>query len=457
MKMKKTQENLLTLFSEKRKKKSRILLLVVLFALTACSASMPQVFSTLSLETPFSSPAAVNPSPSSTSMVVIETVQPTLTPPTRPIPRETTSINLPTLPATAFPEPSLFTWQVIAAGLREPVAIAHAKDSSSRLFIVEKAGRVRILQDGNLLEAPFLDILDRVGSLSSEQGLLGLDFHPFYKENGTFFVNYTDRQGNTTISRFRVMPGDPDRADSTSEERLLSIEQPYPNHNGGSVVFGPDNALYLGLGDGGAGGDPQENAENPGTLLGKILRINVDPASAYTIPPDNPFANGGGRPEIWALGLRNPWRFSFDRLTGDMWVADVGQNQWEEVNFLPAGARGGANFGWDFLEGTHSYENVPPSGLIPPIFEYDHSLGCSVIGGYVYRGKLLPEFSGIYLIGDYCTGNIWGLMRTGQDSWQAKLLFQVKGNLTSFGEDESGEVYLVTMSGEILKLSQRTP
>jgi glucose/arabinose dehydrogenase len=445
----------------KKKKTSRFLLLIFSLAFTACSSNPPQAFFT-STPSPSLASAEETFEPTATSTTLsTQTHQPNDTPALAPtstqIPLDPTSTSLPPALGLTFPDPALFTWQVLTSELQAPVAISHARDNTGRLFIVEKAGRIRIFKDGNLFEEPFLDIRERVGSESSEQGLLGLDFHPAYKENGSFFVNYTDPDGNTIISRFRVRQDNPDQADPGSEERLLIINQPYPNHNGGSVVFGPDGGLYLGLGDGGAGGDPQDNAENPNTLLGKILRINVDTEQSYSIPPDNPFANGGGEPEIWALGLRNPWRFSFDRQTGDIYIADVGQNQWEEINFLPAGSPGGVNFGWDFLEGTHPFEGIPPAGLISPVFEYDHSQGCSVTGGYIYRGNLLPELNGIYLFGDYCSGNIWGLLRTDQGTWQAELLFRVTGNITSFGDDEAGEIYLAAYPGTLMKLNRLSP
>lgn len=449
------KEKLLMLNFGKKKKTSRFLLLFISLAFTACSANPPQAFSTLTNQ------PSLDAEEQSLTSASTETPQPVdspaLTPTYTEILLDPTSTSLPPASVVSFPDPALFTWQVLASELQAPVAISHAKDNTGRLFFVEKAGRIRIFKDGSLVDEPFLDIRERVGSKSSEQGLLGLDFHPAYKDNGSFFVNYTDPDGNTIISRFRVRQDNPNQADPGSEERLIAIQQPYPNHNGGSVVFGPDGALYLGLGDGGAGGDPQDNAENPDTLLGKILRINVDTEQSYSIPADNPFVNGGGKPEIWALGLRNPWRFSFDRLTGELYIADVGQNQWEEINFLPAGSPGGANFGWDFLEGTHPFEGIPPAGLVPPVFEYDHSQGCSVTGGYVYRGSSLPELNGIYLFGDYCSGNIWGLLRTDQETWQAELLFRVTGNLTSFGEDENGEIYLAAYPGELMKLTRLSP
>lgn len=303
------------------------------------------------------------------------------------------------------------------------------------------------MQNDQLLEEAFLDITDRVDSSGNEQGFLGLAFHPQYAQNGRFFVNYTDKNGDTSISRFQVSD-DPNVADPASEVKLLGVDDPFPNHNGGVLVFGPDGYLYIGLGDGGSQGDPFGNAQNTGVLLGKILRLDVDSAEPYAVPADNPFGN-----EIWHYGLRNPWRISFDRLTNDLYIGDVGSVEWEEIDFLAAGSPGGTNFGWDFREGAHDYEGNAPDGLTDPVAEYSHSEGgCSVTGGYVYRGAM-PEWNGIYLYGDYCTGLIWGLIRSG-DSWQNQLLFDTDVNITSFGEDESGEIYLVGDSGEIYRLAR---
>jgi glucose/arabinose dehydrogenase len=345
----------------------------------------------------------------------------------------------------------------VVGGLQKPLGIAAPADGTGRLFVLEQAGRVQIVQNGQLLPAPYLDIVSRVGSASNEQGLLGLAFHPRYAENGFFYVNYTDRNGDTVIAQFQVSPDDPNRADPGAEKRLLSVPQPYPNHNGGQVAFGPDGYLYLGLGDGGSAGDPQGNGQSLDTLLGKILRMDVDNGEPYAIPPDNPYAGGGGRVEIWALGLRNPWRFSFDRLTGDLYIGDVGQNQIEEINFLPFGAPGGANFGWDFFEGTSAYEGAPPPDLqaLPPVAEYTHQMGCSVTGGVVYRGSRLPAWQGIYLFSDYCSGQIWGLVRDAQGSWQNQILFGPVGRITSFGQDEQGEVYLVDQGGILYVLDAK--
>jgi len=355
--------------------------------------------------------------------------------------------NPPTLTppgASTFPDSNAYTWQMVASGLERPVDLQ--PDGSGRLYIVEKLGHIHIFQNGQVLETPFLNIEDRVNDNSNEMGLLGLAFHPNYAENGFFYVNYTGSGGNTFISRFQ---SGSDTVDPNSELVLLTVDQPFPNHNGGAMVFGPDGYLYAGLGDGGAAGDPFGNGQSLDTLLGKILRIDVDSAEPYAIPPDNPFGD-----EIWHYGLRNPWRISFDRLTNDLYIGDVGQNAWEEIDFLPAGSPGGANFGWDYREGAHDYGGNAPAGLIEPVAEYSHPEGgCSVTGGFVYRGSML-EWNGVYLYGDYCTGLIWGLIRSG-DSWQNQLLFQVNERITSFGQDESGEVYLVSDGGGIFQLTRK--
>lgn len=365
-------------------------------------------------------------------------------------------------PATSFPNPEGYGWTPVASGLSNPIAIANAGDGSGRLFVLEQQGRIRIIRDGALQKQPFLDISAKV-DCCGERGLLGLAFHPNFEENGFFYVNYIEkvegRHGDTVIARFQVSEN-PDQADPASETRLLSVVQPYPNHNGGSTVFGPDGYLYLGLGDGGSGGDPLGNGQNTGTLLGKILRLDVDGAEPYAIPADNPFAQGGGAPEVWAYGLRNPWRFSFDRLTGDLWIGEVGQNAWEEIDYLPAGSPGGVNFGWNYREGTHPFagnESSLPAGvtLIDPVAEYGHDQGVSVTGGFVYRGGQLPEWRGIYLYGDYGSGFIWGLFQAPDGAWQNSLLFQTGMNISSFGEDEAGEIYLADYSGSLYRLARK--
>lgn len=361
-----------------------------------------------------------------------------------------------------FPDPAGYIWRQIVNGLERPVGIANAGDGSGRLFILEQPGAIRIVQDGSLLPDPFLDIRDQV-DCCGERGLLGLAFHPDFEQKGYFYINYIDLNGDTVIARFRVSE-DIHRADRGSETRLLGVAQPFPNHNGGAVVFGPDGYLYLGLGDGGSAGDPLGNAQNTNSLLGKILRLEVSPSSQmdssvpYRIPPDNPFVQGGGAPEVWAYGLRNPWRFSFDRLSGDLYIGDVGQSLWEEIDFLSAPLAAGVNFGWNYREGAHSYSGieVPPGlTLVDPVAEYDHSLGISVTGGYVYRGKSLPEWSGVYLYGDYGSGLIWGLFQDQNGIWQNRVLFQTGTSITSFGEDEAGEIYFVSYDGSLYRLEKR--
>lgn len=344
-----------------------------------------------------------------------------------------------------FPDPQQFTWELVTDRLRRPVDIQAPPDGSGRLFIVEQDGRIRLIQDGQLLEAPFLDISARVGTQGSEQGLLGLAFHPRFAENGYFYLNYTDRQGNTVIARYQADP-QAVQASAQSEKRLLYVLQPYRNHNGGGLAFGPDGYLYIGLGDGGSAGDPQNNAQNPASLLGKLLRIDVDNGDPYAIPADNPFGN-----EVWAYGLRNPWRFAFD-VSGDLYIADVGQDKWEEINFLPAGSPGGANFGWNLWEGNHPYSQPNPasSGFLFPVAEYGHDQGCSVTGGVVYRGQM-AEWQGVYFFGDYCSGKIWGLLRSAQ-GWEMRPLFESGANITTFGRDGQGEIYFAHHGGAIYRL-----
>lgn len=335
----------------------------------------------------------------------------------------------------------------IASGLAAPVAITHAGDS--RLFITLQDGRVVIWDGTTVRPEPFLDIRDRVSS-GGERGLLSIAFHPRYRENRWFFVNYTDLQGDTVVARFSVS-ADPDRADPSSFRQILFVDQPFQNHNGGQLQFGPEGYLYIGMGDGGSGGDPGNRAQNLNDLLGKMLRIDVD-GDAYAIPSSNPFVGQAGRrAEIWASGLRNPWRFSFDRVTGDLWIADVGQQQWEEVNVQPSTSPGGENYGWRRMEGTRCYEpssNCNDGSLVLPVAEYNHSLGCSVTGGYVYRGGRSPRLHGTYLFGDLCSGRIWGTVRnasTGQAT--TRVLADTPFSITTFGEDASGEIYVTDYNG----------
>jgi glucose/arabinose dehydrogenase len=324
--------------------------------------------------------------------------------------------------------------------------------------VVEQGGTIRILDNGVALPSPFLDVSSRV-ACCGEQGLLCVAFPSGFTAKRHFYVNYTRTQdGATVVARYRVSAGDSNAADPASEEVVLTIPQPFANHNGGQLAFGPDGYLYIGMGDGGSGGDPLDNGQNPGTLLGKLLRIDVESGEfPYGIPPTNPFLGMAGyRPEIWALGLRNPWRFSFDRGTGDLLIGDVGQGNFEEIDFQPAGDPGGRNYGWNIMEGDRCF---PPgtagcdrSGLALPVFVYDHSLGCSVTGGHVYRGSAFPSLQGVYLFGDYCSGRIWGIRKNGA-GWDNALLADTTLSISTFGEDESGNVYLVNHTGgDLLKI-----
>jgi glucose/arabinose dehydrogenase len=362
------------------------------------------------------------------------------------------------LPAARAQTPG-FALEPVANGFTRPLYLTHAGDGSGRLFVVEQGGAIWVLQDGQRLEAPFLDVSDRIspealGTGYTERGLLGLAFHPDYAENGVFFIDYTDRNGSSVIARYTVSAEDPDRADPASEQQLLVVEQPYANHNGGHLAFGPDGYLYVAMGDGGSGGDPQNNAQNLGTLLGAILRLDVSAEDGYAIPDDNPFAStDNARPEIWAWGLRNPWRFSFDRETGDLYIADVGQNEWEEVNFQPADSPGGENYGWRPYEGSQIYSGEQPaSEPVMPIAEYSHSGtgGCSITGGYVYRGEAIPALAGTYFYGDWCSGTIWSARQADSGAWDVQAALESGLSISSFGEDEAGELYVIDYdSGEI--------
>lgn len=349
----------------------------------------------------------------------------------------------------------------VVTGLSSPVDITHAGDGSGRLFITLQGGRVVIFDGVQILSPPFLDINSLVSS-GGERGLLGAAFHPNYVGNGFFYVSYTDTAGDSVIARYSVSL-DPNRADPTSGVILLTIPQPFSNHNGGQLHFGPDGYLYIGIGDGGSGGDPQNNGQDLGTLLGKILRIDVDSGFPFTVPPDNPFVGVvGAREEIWSFGLRNPWRFSFDRLTGDMFIGDVGQNSWEEVDFQPANSAGGENYGWRLMEGNSCFNpaiNCNNGTLTLPILVYDHSVGCSVTGGYLYRGSKNPNLNGLYLYGDFCSGLIWGAQEDGLGGWNTTVLLDTNFSISTFGEDESGEIYFAHLSatdGTIYQVVQST-
>jgi len=350
------------------------------------------------------------------------------------------------------------TAQRVVGGLDQPVDLQAPPGDHARLFVVEQPGRIRIVRNG-AVAATFLDIVGRVGS-GGERGLLGLAFHPRYAENGRFFVNYTDRAGDTHISEFRAQPPGSDSADPASERPLLFVAQPFPNHNGGGLAFGNDGKLYIALGDGGSGGDPLGNGQDLGTPLGKILRVDVDAGAPFAVPADNPFVSTPGAfPAIWAYGLRNPWRISFDRASGDLMIGDVGQGAFEEVDVGLVSRRGGENYGWNVMEGNHCFD--PPAGcssggLTLPVVEYSHGDGCSITGGYVYRGCRMPGYQGTYFYGDYCTALVRSFRfqngaAADQRDWTSALSRGVDA-ISSFGVDADGEIYIVDHTGEIYRI-----
>lgn len=451
-----------------------LLILISLISLTACQlpgigadepplptivainpTNTPASKATEAIPTATNSPETPSPTPGQAS------TNDTLEPPTTDTPQPV-SLATPT-PTPEPPTPEVVTLPPldslglsltpIVEGLKRPNHLTHAGDGSGRLFVVEQPGRIRIINDGDLLPTPFLDIVSIVGSEANEQGLLSIAFHPNYVNNGYFFLNYTNKDGDTTIARYQVS-NNPDSADPNSAKIVLTIGQPYGNHNGGQIVFGPDGYLYVGMGDGGAANDPHDNGQKLDTLLGKILRLDVDNADPYGAPQDNPFVNqADARPEIWSYGWRNPWRLSFDSATGDMYVADVGQNKYEEVHVELAGTPGGKNYGWRLMEGFHCFDpaECDPANLPVelPVTEYDHSQGCSITGGYVYRGANYPELTGTYLYGDYCSGIVWGLRHEVDGSWSQAQLLDSDTNISSFGQDEAGEIYLIDHRGNV--------
>ena len=350
----------------------------------------------------------------------------------------------------------------IAFGFSSPLDLQAIPGDRSRLFVVEQAGRIRVIRSGALVAAPFLDIAARVAS-GGERGLLGLAFHPQFSTNGRFFVNYTDRSGDTRISEFRSPSPAGDSADPASERPIMFVAQPFANHNGGGLVFGPEGYLYAGLGDGGSGGDPFGNGQNLGVRLGKILRVDVSAAAPFAIPPDNPFASrAGALPEIWAYGLRNPWRFSFDRGTGDLYIGDVGQNTLEEIDVGLASRRGGENYGWNTMKGSRCFSpasNCNMSGLTLPVLDYGRSDGFYVTGGVVYRGCRMPGYAGHYFYADYGSGLIRSFrLEAGRPvdarDWTAALsgAARVIRNPSSFGVDADGEIYIVDYDGEVYRI-----
>ncbi len=354
------------------------------------------------------------------------------------------------------------TLQPFAAGLTAPLAIVNAGDGSGRLFVAEQGGRIRVIAAGTVAAQPFLDLADRI-TAGGERGLLGLAFAPGYPSDPRLFVDYTDRNGDTEISSFTVRPTDAGQADPASEVRILHVSQPFANHNGGALLFDPSGMLLISLGDGGSGGDPQGNGQSLATLLGKILRIDVRQTTAdhpYAIPPDNPFVPdpdeplvqnpAGPRLEIWLSGLRNPWRMSLDRTTHDLWIGDVGQDAWEEIDVQRVGAPAGTNFGWNRMEGTHCFEPAAAcasEALILPVSDYGHDLGCTVIGGAVYRGSAQTALRGGYVFADYCSGRIWAIDAAGGGYRQPVLVDESGINPSAFGEDEAGELFVADIAG----------
>jgi len=419
---------------------ARWLGLVVVYSLTACAAGPSSPVQTAAVETVSAAMTAIGPAPTTEPPpdAAAPTTEPALPAPT------------PVLNVAVLPEASSYAWSLAIDGFDRPLDLQPTADG--RLFVVEQAGRIWEVNDGQRLDPPFLDIRRQVGLEGNEQGLLGLAFHPHFAENGRLYVNYTDLDGDTIVARFSTSP-ESGRADPDSEAVLLKIDQPYANHNGGGLAFGPDGYLYIGTGDGGSGGDPLGNGQSLNTLLGKLLRLDVEGAEPYGIPSDNPFAGSGEvYPEIWAFGLRNPWRFTFDPASGDLYIGDVGQGSWEEINFQPSVSSGGENYGWSVREGLHPYAGDPVAGMVDPIAEYGHDQGCSVTGGVVVRDPALPEWNGVYLYGDYCSGRVWGLLPGEAATWQNQLLFDTDFNITAFGQDASGAVYLLDQRGGVYRL-----
>jgi glucose/arabinose dehydrogenase len=341
------------------------------------------------------------------------------------------------------------TLQPVVKGLVEPTLVVGPLDGTKRLFVLERAGRVRVADaDGTLHPTPFLDVSDNT-STSTEEGLLGLAFDPAFTDNGYVYIDYTANDASVQIVRYTVSPGQPDQVDPSTASTVMSIPKRSKYHNGGTLDFGPDGYLYVSLGD----DEASEEAQQLTSIYGKILRIDVDSSQPYAIPPSNPFVNQpGARGEIWAYGFRNPWRFSFDRATGDLWVGDVGDAKWEEVDMQPAGSHGGENYGWPYLEGAECVDanRCHDPGLVAPLVTYGHNMNCAVMGGYVYRGPTVAAFTGSYLFGDLCTGGVFTLTGNAQQGWQRVELGFNPIKIASFGEDPDGDVYIVDIQGGVI-------
>lgn len=357
------------------------------------------------------------------------------------------------------PDPDTVQLMPFVEGLTRPLYIT-AEPGGDALYILEQSGQIKRVEAAGGTPTVFLDISSLIsesakGGGYSEQGLLGMAFHPDFAENGIFFVNYTDTRGNTVVARYTATV---DGVTPDSGQLIFTQEQPFANHNGGHMAFGPDGYLYIALGDGGSANDPQKNGQNLQTLLGKLLRIDVNAEQGYVVPADNPFVGGDGLPEIWAYGLRNHWRFSFDRATGDLYIADVGQNIWEEVNFQAADSTGGENYGWVGYEGSHIFQqDQVADNAVMPIAEYQHSSGngCSITGGYVYRGEAIPDLQGVYLYSDYCSGRIWYAYRDDSGRWMSDIYLDSGYQVSSFGEDANGELFIIDYSGTVYRLEPK--
>ncbi len=427
--------------------KTSIIIGACAILISACSSA-----ATPPIRTQVSTPAPAPSKSATVSPTKAPSLQPTANSQSEMAAQPTATSQPPTAPAQPVELADIALEPIVEGGLERPTYLTHAGDD--RLFVTEQAGRIRIIANGQLLDRPFLDITNKVTSRANEQGLLSVAFHPDYATNGQFFVNYTRLgDGATVVERYTVSELDPNQADGLSGQEVLVIAQPEANHNGGQLQFGPDGYLYIGMGDGGGAGDRHGgvgNGQNLKALLGKLLRLDVTNQDTYAVPASNPFGT-----EVWAYGLRNPWRFSFDRATNDVYIADVGQNTYEEVDFQPASSQGGENYGWRIMEGRHCYapaDGCNQTGLVLPVAEYSHDEGgCSITGGYVYRGQQYPSLQGQYFFADYCTGYVWSLQRVG-DQWQRDKRLNSDMRISSFGEDVHGEVYVIDHGGGVYRL-----